>query len=414
MWARPRSRCRRRRRAARTRGAHARARDASRERAAADAAVPAGTRPRCSGSAASGAPRRRSGSRRRRHDRRRLRGRPHAESDVRGGVHGRTGHNEVVLVVFDPKAVSYETLLKVFWRATIPRRACARATTSARSTLRHLRGLAEQRKAARLARRLPARAERGRHGHITTEILDAPEFYYAEAITSSTSARTPGATAATAVPASPAQRGSPRPRVSPRGPRRPMSVPRRATGPRRSPPTRARSAAARRRDRVSPRHETKWRRDFAWRRTLYRRGRRAGQRRAGPVRPRAGEWPRRARGPSRRGVGRHRARGDVVQHRQELSGGAAGVAVGAASSKASTIASATRRVTPTSTPSRIARSPGATSCSRRASGRARCSASPIRSTTTVTSTRPTSARPTRACRAGCGRRARSGSTTTSA
>jgi hypothetical protein len=47
---------------------------------------------------------------------------------------GRTGHNEVVRVVFDPKQTSYETLLKVFWETTIRRKGCARATTSAPST----------------------------------------------------------------------------------------------------------------------------------------------------------------------------------------------------------------------------------------------------------------------------------------
>jgi peptide-methionine (S)-S-oxide reductase len=44
---------------------------------------------------------------------------------------GRTGHNEVVRVVFDPAKTSYETLLKAFWE-----RACVRATTWARSTAR--------------------------------------------------------------------------------------------------------------------------------------------------------------------------------------------------------------------------------------------------------------------------------------
>ena len=47
---------------------------------------------------------------------------------------GQTGHNEVVLVVYDPKAVTYAALVKASSRRTTRRRACARATTSARST----------------------------------------------------------------------------------------------------------------------------------------------------------------------------------------------------------------------------------------------------------------------------------------
>jgi peptide-methionine (S)-S-oxide reductase len=49
---------------------------------------------------------------------------------------GMTGHTEVVLVVYDPKVASYDSLLKIFWKTTIRRRACDRATTSGRSTAR--------------------------------------------------------------------------------------------------------------------------------------------------------------------------------------------------------------------------------------------------------------------------------------
>ncbi|HUD50496.1 peptide-methionine (S)-S-oxide reductase MsrA [Parvibaculum sp.] len=81
---------------------------------------------------------------------------------------GRTGHNEVVLVVYDPKKVSYETLLKTFWESHNP-------TSGIYVTS------AAQREAAEASKAMYA-AELGKQGYgaITTEILDAPEFFFAE------------------------------------------------------------------------------------------------------------------------------------------------------------------------------------------------------------------------------------------
>jgi len=95
---------------------------------------------------------------------------------------GRTGHAEVVLVVFDPAKVSYEQLLKVFWEAHDPTQGMRQGNdvgTQYRSAI-YTFGAA-QRAAAEASR--AAYAERLRdagYGDITTEIADAPAFFYAE------------------------------------------------------------------------------------------------------------------------------------------------------------------------------------------------------------------------------------------
>ena len=93
---------------------------------------------------------------------------------------GRTGHNEVVLVVFDPRGSLTRRSSRPSGKATTPRRACARATTSAPST-----GPASfteaQREAAEASKAAfqQALTQQG-YGTITTEILPAPAFYFAE------------------------------------------------------------------------------------------------------------------------------------------------------------------------------------------------------------------------------------------
>jgi peptide-methionine (S)-S-oxide reductase len=95
---------------------------------------------------------------------------------------GQTGHNEVVRVVFDPKTVSYEQLLKTFWESHDPTQGMRQGNdvgTQYRSgiyvTSEAQRVAAEASKAA-YQRVLSANG----YGPITTEILDAPEFYFAE------------------------------------------------------------------------------------------------------------------------------------------------------------------------------------------------------------------------------------------
>jgi peptide-methionine (S)-S-oxide reductase len=95
---------------------------------------------------------------------------------------GQTGHNEVVCVVFDPKTISFRKLLKVFWETHDPTQGMRQGNdvgTQYRSGI-YVYG-AEQRTEAEATRAayLAALAAAGRDA-ITTEILDAPEFYFAE------------------------------------------------------------------------------------------------------------------------------------------------------------------------------------------------------------------------------------------
>jgi peptide-methionine (S)-S-oxide reductase len=95
---------------------------------------------------------------------------------------GRTGHAEVVLVVFDPEQVSYEALLRVFWENHDPTQGMRQGNdvgTQYRSGIYVFDD--EQRRAAEASREMfQERLRASGYGDITTEILDAPTFYYAE------------------------------------------------------------------------------------------------------------------------------------------------------------------------------------------------------------------------------------------
>ncbi len=95
---------------------------------------------------------------------------------------GRTGHNEVVLVVFDPKVVSYGELLRVFWEAHDPTQGMRQGNdvgTQYRSGIYTYGD--EQKQAAEASReRYQEEMSRAGYGGITTEVLDAGEFYFAE------------------------------------------------------------------------------------------------------------------------------------------------------------------------------------------------------------------------------------------
>jgi peptide-methionine (S)-S-oxide reductase len=95
---------------------------------------------------------------------------------------GRTGHAEVVLVVFDPKKARYEDLLRIFWETHDPTQGMRQGNdvgTQYRSGI-YTCGDAQSR-AAEASREAYQQVLTGAgYGPITTEILDAPEFFYAE------------------------------------------------------------------------------------------------------------------------------------------------------------------------------------------------------------------------------------------
>jgi peptide-methionine (S)-S-oxide reductase len=95
---------------------------------------------------------------------------------------GRTGHNEVVLVVYDAKKISYETLLKTFWESHDPTQGMRQGNdvgTQYRSGIYTFN--AAQRQAAEASKEMyEQELKKKRYGTITTEIVDAPEFYFAE------------------------------------------------------------------------------------------------------------------------------------------------------------------------------------------------------------------------------------------
>ena len=95
---------------------------------------------------------------------------------------GRTGHTEAVLVVFDPKVTSYDELLRLFWENHDPTQGMQQGNdvgTQYRSAI--YTTSAEQKKAAEASRAAyQDRLTAAGYGRITTEIADAPPFYYAE------------------------------------------------------------------------------------------------------------------------------------------------------------------------------------------------------------------------------------------
>jgi peptide-methionine (S)-S-oxide reductase len=107
---------------------------------------------------------------------------------------GLTGHTEVVLVVFDPKTLSYDQLLRVFWEAHDPTQGMRQGNdvgTQYRSAI-YTYGEAQQTAALASRDAYQPALERAGFGAITTEIRSAPPFFYAEGYHQQYLAKNPG------------------------------------------------------------------------------------------------------------------------------------------------------------------------------------------------------------------------------
>jgi peptide-methionine (S)-S-oxide reductase len=107
---------------------------------------------------------------------------------------GRTGHTEVVLVVYDPKKISFDTLLKTFWESHDPTQGMRQGNdvgTQYRSAI-YCSSPAQKKLAEASAKAYEAALKAKGHEAITTEIKDAPPFYYAEDYHQQYLAKNPG------------------------------------------------------------------------------------------------------------------------------------------------------------------------------------------------------------------------------
>jgi peptide-methionine (S)-S-oxide reductase len=95
---------------------------------------------------------------------------------------GRTGHNEVVRVVYDPSGTALETILRTFWESHDPTQGMRQGNDVGTQYRSGIYVHDEAQRQAALASKAAYQAEltRAGHGAITTEILDAGPFYYAE------------------------------------------------------------------------------------------------------------------------------------------------------------------------------------------------------------------------------------------
>jgi peptide-methionine (S)-S-oxide reductase len=95
---------------------------------------------------------------------------------------GKTGHNEVVLVVFRPELIGYEELLKTFWEGHDPTQGMRQGNDVGTQYRSGVYTYSEAQRESALASRdtYQRRLADAGFGEITTEIVEAPDFYYAE------------------------------------------------------------------------------------------------------------------------------------------------------------------------------------------------------------------------------------------
>ena len=95
---------------------------------------------------------------------------------------GRTGHNEVVLVAYRPEEISYEELLRLFWEGHDPTQGMRQGNDVGTQYRSGIYVTSDAQREAALASKELFQAKLGEagYGEITTEVEDAPEFYYAE------------------------------------------------------------------------------------------------------------------------------------------------------------------------------------------------------------------------------------------
>jgi len=107
---------------------------------------------------------------------------------------GQTGHNEVVRVIFDPARISFDTLLKVFWEGHDPTQGMRQGNDVGTQYRSGIYGYSDaQLDAAEASKEMYAQALRKAGlGEVTTEILKAPNFYFAEDYHQQYLAKNPG------------------------------------------------------------------------------------------------------------------------------------------------------------------------------------------------------------------------------
>ena len=95
---------------------------------------------------------------------------------------GLTGHNEVVRVIYDPSVTDYEALLRVFWESHDPTQGMRQGNDAGTQYRSGIYTYADAQRRAALASKeaYGKRLAEADYDQVTTEILDAPEFYFAE------------------------------------------------------------------------------------------------------------------------------------------------------------------------------------------------------------------------------------------